>query len=292
MWKAKTAYIILLPIMIGLLVTSYYPAVSGLYHAFFDWNVTGKSRFIGLANFKELFSDQVFTNSIGTMFLIMVPRLLISIFVPLIMAELIFAVRSKKWQFNYRFLILLPLVVPGMVSMLIWKKMFDPINGVFTGILKAAGIMGHDQIINWLGDPNTVIPSIVFIGFPWIGGTAVLIYMSGLMNISEEVIEATVLDGCSVLRRIFKIDIPLILGQIRYFLVFGLIAGFQDYNTQIILTSGGPGYSTYVPAYYMFTKAFGDGRMGYASSIGLVLFIVIFGLSVLAFKYLRTNDGR
>ena len=114
--------------------------------------------------------------------------------------------------------------------------------------------------------------------------------MSGLMNISTEVIESSVLDGCSTLRRIWHIDLPLLVGQIKYFLVFGLIGCIQDYNDQLILTNGGPGYTTYVPSYYMYIKAFTAGRMGYASAVGFVMFIVIFLLTIFIMRKKKGDD--
>lgn len=283
-WDARVAYLLLSPLLIGLLITAYYPPISGMYHAFFDWSVTGTARFVGLQNFQKLFSDKVFLQSIPTLFYIGVPRLLISIIVPLAMAEMIFAVTSKKAQYRYRVLILLPMVAPGMVSTLIWKKIYDPMSGLLTSVLRSLGVVGHNQVINWLGSSSLVIPSLVFMGFPWIGGTAVLIYMAGLMNISQEVIEASVLDGCSTFKRIVTVDIPLIMGQVRYFLVFGLIGVIQDYNSQLILTQGGPGYTTYVPGYYMYVKAFGSNQMGYASAVGFVMFLFIFALTLMILR--------
>jgi len=289
-WDARLAYLLLSPLFIGLAIFCYYPPVSGMYHAFFDWDALGKKTYIGLDNFRELFQDPVFLNSIPTMFLIVVPKLLIGTFVPLVVAELIFAFKSQKWKFRYRVLLLLPMVAPGMVFMLIWGRIFDPINGLITQLGRGLGLIGADQIINWLGDSSTVIPSLIFMGFPWIGGTAVLIYMAGIMNISSEVIESSVLDGASTWRRILSIDLPLLMGQIRYFFIFGLIAGIQDYNLQIVLTGGGPGYDTYVPGYYMYLKAFGASRMGYASAVGLVMFVAIFFLTILSLRYLKAND--
>lgn len=256
-WQARIAYLLLAPLLIGLIVTAYYPPISGLYHSLFDWNANGREVFIGLDNFKELFQDPVFLNSIPTLFKLMIPRLLISVIVPLIAAELIFGVRSKRWQYNYRVMVLLPMVAPGLVYTLLWQKIYDPQSGLLSTILRGLGLIGQDQIVNWLGDPKLVIPALIFMGFPWIGGTAVLIYMSGLMNISGEVIEASILDGCTPMQRIRHIDLPLLIGQIKYFLVFGLIGGIQDYNSQLVLTQGGPGYTTYVPGYYMYIKAFG-----------------------------------
>ena len=288
-WQNKMAYLLLSPLIIGLLITCYYPPISGLYHSFFDWNVTGSATFIGLDNFKELFSDPVFLNSVPTLLKLMLPRLLISVVVPLIMAELIFSVKNKKWQYNYRVMVLLPMVAPGMVYTLLWQKIYDPQLGLLTTILRGLGLIGQDQIVNWLGDVNLVIPSLIFMGFPWIGGTSVLIYMSGLMDISGEVIEATVLDGCSTLQRIIHIDLPLLMGQVKYFLVFGLIGAIQDYNSQLILTEGGPGYTTYVPGYYMYIKAFTANRMGYASAVGFVMFIVIFLLTIFIMRYKKKD---
>lgn len=289
-WDARLAYLLLSPLFIGLIIFAYYPPVSGMYHAFFDWDALGKKTYVGLGNFKELFKDPVFLNSIPTMFLIVLPKLLIGTFIPLLVAELIFAFKSVKWKFRYRVLLLLPMVAPGMVFMMIWARIYDPINGLITLVGRSLGLIGSDQIINWLGDSSTAIPSLIFMGFPWIGGTAVLIYMAGIMNIPSEVIESSVLDGASIWKRMLSIDLPLLMGQIRYFFIFGLIAGIQDYNLQVVLTSGGPGYDTYVPGYYMYLKAFGASRMGYASAVGLVMFIAIFGLTLLSLKYMKSND--
>ena len=289
-WQARIAYLLLAPLLIGLIVTAYYPPISGLYHSLFDWNANGREVFIGLDNFKELFQDPVFLNSIPTLFKLMIPRLLISVIVPLIAAELIFGVRSKRWQYNYRVMVLLPMVAPGLVYTLLWQKIYDPQSGLLSTILRGLGLIGQDQIVNWLGDPKLVIPALIFMGFPWIGGTAVLIYMSGLMNISGEVIEASILDGCTPMQRIRHIDLPLLIGQIKYFLVFGLIGGIQDDNSQLVLTQGGPGYTTYVPGYYMYIKAFGASRMGYASAVGVVMFVVIFGLTILIMRYKKKEE--
>ena len=289
-WKRKLAYLFIAPLIIGLLIFSYYPPVYGLTLSFFEKHSVGEMSFVGFRNYIDLFHDSVFLRSIPTMFAIMIPRLLIGIVVPLVMAELIFGVKSQKLQSLYRVLVLVPIVAPGVVGTLIWRNIFDPTSGLLTTVARLLGFMGPTQVIDWLGDPNWVVPSIIFMGFPWIGGTSVLIYMSGLMGISSEVLEASRLDGASVLVRIWKIYLPLLIGQIRYFLIFGLIGGFQDYSTQIVLTDGGPGYSTYVPGYYMYQQAFMHDNMGYASAIGSVMFVVIMVVSLFAFKFVSSKN--
>ena len=288
--KSIPAYLFLLPLFAGILIFSYYPAFSGIYHSFFDWNGIGEKTFRGLANYKNLFRDSIFLNSIPVMLKLMIPKLIISIVVPFIMAELIFAIRSNKMQERYRMLCLLPMVAPGVVGTLLWKFIYDPSSGLAVELCRLFGIVGQTQNIDWLGNPALTIGSIIFMGFPWIGGTSVLIYMSGLMNISGEVMEASQLDGCSTFGRIFRIDIPLMMGQIRYFVIIGIISALQDYSVQIILTGGGPGYTTYVPGYYLFKQAFSYGNMGYACAIGTLMFSVIFLLTLLSMRLMKSKD--
>lgn len=288
-WQARMGYLFILPLMLGLLIFSYYPAFSGIYHSFFDWDSVGTAKFIGVANYRELFRDEVFLTAFGTMLKIQLPKLLIGIIVPLIMAEMIFCVRSQRAQYWYRILILFPIVTPGVVSTLIWKFIYDPNGGLLTSLLRAVGIMDATQVISWLEDPKWVIFAVIFMGFPWIGGTSVLIYMSGLMNIPTEVMESATLDGCGVLRRIVRIDLPTIMGQVRYFLIMGIIGALQDYSLQLMLTDGGPGYSTMVPGYYMYLEAFTANRMGYACAIGTTLFVIIFVITAVTYRYIRSD---
>lgn len=290
LWNSRKAYLFITPMFIGIAVFSYYPAFSGIYHSFFNWSKDGSMKFNGLDNYIRLFQDTIFLASIPAMIKLMLPKLIISIVVPLIMAEMIFYVSSKRLQYWYRVICLLPMVAPGVVGILIWKYIYDPGDGLAVAIARLFGFIGKNTNIDWLGNPSLAIPSIIFMGFPWIGGTAVLIYMSGLMGISEEVVEASRLDGAGTLKRIILIDMPLLMGQIKYFLVFGIIGSLQDYSIQIVLTKGGPGNTTYVPGYYMFKQAFTYGNMGYASAIGTIMFIVIFLLTFFTMKFLKSSQ--
>lgn len=286
-WKARNAYLFLLPMFVGVVMFGYYPPLMGLYRSLFDWRLSGKMQFVGLGNFKQLSQDITFLNSFPVMFKLFVPRLLIGIAVPFIMSELLFAVKNLRLKSIYRVLILLPMITPGVVGTLIWKYIYNPQDGIVTAIFRAVGLMGKEQVIDWLNNPKTVIPAIIFMGFPWIGGSGVLIYLSGLIGIGSEIFESAKLDGANTIKRILYIDIPNLMGQFRYFLIFGIIGGLQDYGIQVILTRGGPGYSTYVPGYYMYTVSFTGGMMGYGCAIGTVLFVIIFIVSTFTFRYLK-----
>lgn len=289
-YKSKNAYLFILPMFLLLFTFSYFPAFSGLYHSFFDWDAVGTAKFIGFDNFKEAFSDEVFLDSFGTMFKLLIPRLLITVVVPLIVAELIYGIKSQKAKYFYRVAFLLPMVAPGVVGAMIWKNIYDPNNGLLIQVCRLLGIVEKTAAIDWLGNPDLVIFAVIFQGFPWVGGASVLIYLAGLNSISTEIIESAVLDGANRWTRFWHLDMPLLLGQVRYFLIFGLIAGLQDYSTQMLLTDGGPGFSTMVPGYYMFTQAFKSGRMGYASAIGMILFVIIMLVTLVLNKYAKVKE--
>lgn len=285
--KGRMAYLFILPLMIGAIGFCYYPAISGIITSFFNWNGTGMKKFIGFSNYSELFKDTIFLNSIKTMIILLVPRLFIGVFMPLLFAELIFNTKNKKMQSIYRVAVLIPMIAPGVVGMLIWKNIFEPSTGLYAKLLEFLGIVEKGSVIDFLNDPDWVISTIILLGFPWTNGTSILIYISGLNAMSDEVVEASQLDGCNTIQRIFRIDFPLLLGQIRYFFIFGLIGLLQDYSIQIVLTNGGPGYSTYVPGWYMYKLAFSNGRYGYACAVGTVLFAAIFTISLISFKLMH-----
>lgn len=288
LYDSRKGYLFLLPLFFFLLTFSYYPAFSGIYHSFFDWKDTGEATFIGFKNFIELFSDtEVFWPSCLTMVKILLPKLLINIFVPLIVAELIFNLNSEKAKSFYRLWVLIPMVAPGMVVTLIWDYIYDPNFGLLTAVWKLFG----GEAVDWLNNSKTVIWAIIFMGFPWVGGTNVLIYISGLNSISGEARESARLDGANTFKIIWYIDLPLILGQMKFFLINGLISGIQDYSVQFLLTNGGPGYETMVPGYYMYQAAFTSGRMGYASAIGTFLFVIIMVFTLFSFKIGKKEEN-
>lgn len=288
LYRSGKAYLFLLPLFFFLITFSYFPAISGIYHSFFDWKDSGASAFVGFANYKEFLKDTtVFWPSCLTLLKLMLPKLIINILVPLIVAELVFNLSSDKAKSFYRLWILIPMVAPGVVVTLLWNYIYDPQFGLMTAIWKLFG--GSE--VDWLTNPKTVIPAIIFMGFPWIGGTNVLIYISGLNAISAEARESARLDGAGTFAIIWHIDLPQIFGQIKFFLINGLISGMQDYSVQFLITDGGPGYETMVPGYYMYEAAFTSGRMGFASAIGTFLFVVIMGLTLVSFRLGKKGEA-
>ncbi|MCC5843049.1 MAG: sugar ABC transporter permease [Verrucomicrobia bacterium] len=143
----------------------------------------------------------------------------------------------------------------------------------------------------WLGNRDLVIPALLFWGFPWVGTMGVLIYLAGLQQIPTDVYEAAEIDGIGPIGMLFRIELPLILTQVRINLIFMTIATLTSYEMFLILLgpSGGPGNRGMVPGLYMFSKAFIDGQFGYACALGMVLFVIILGLTVIYNKYVKVD---
>lgn len=143
----------------------------------------------------------------------------------------------------------------------------------------------------WLGNQDLVIPAILFWGFPWVGTVGVLIYLSGLQNIPQDVYEAARIDGIGPIGMIFHIELPLIMTQVRINLIFMTIATLTGYEMFLILLGpdGGPGNKGMVPGLYMFSSAFAEGRFGYACALGMVLFVIILCLTIVYQKYVKVD---
>ena len=132
--------------------------------------------------------------------------------------------------------------------------------------------------------------AVAFVGFPWVGGFEVLIYYAGLSSIPESVTEAALLEGCTGVQKFFRIDIPMVMSQLKLILILTIIAGVQSFEGLFILTKGGPGFKTMVPGLWMYFNAFSFQRMGYACAIGVCLFFIILGLTVLNMRYFKSTE--
>jgi raffinose/stachyose/melibiose transport system permease protein len=207
---------------------------------------------------------------------------------PLIIAKVIFSLKSERARYVYRVLFLLPIVVPGVATLMIWQGMIYGDAGFLNEVLTLAG--REDLTRGWLSDPETVLWAIVFIGFPFAGGINILIYYAGLANISDSVHEAAELDGAKGIGKFLRIDVPLVMSQIKLLTILTVIGTVQGFEGLFILTKGGPGFKTMVPGLWMYMNAFSFQRMGYACAIGVILFILILALTVLNMRYFRSSE--
>lgn len=282
------AYLMMLPTFAFLIIFSYTPAVRAIIYSFTDWDGFNEPSFTGFSNFVEAVQDPVLQQSFGNLLIWTAISLAIGLVVPFIGAELIFQLKSKGSQYWYRVLFVIPMVIPGMVTLLIWGFIYEPNIGLLNNLLKVLGL--SSLATDWLGGTGTALPSLALIGFPWISGLNFLIYYAGLQNISESIMESALLDGCKTMTRIRKIDMPLLRGQFKLLLILGLIGGLQNVTTPLVLTNGGPGYETYVPGLYMYVAAFQQSRFGYAMAISVILFIITIILTIINLKFVKSSS--
>lgn len=269
----------LAPTLVLLVMFNYYPAVLGLSRAFTRWETGEDPQWIGVGNFVAMWHDEFLRLSLRNLFILLIASVLKTLTMPLLVAELLMSLRSPRWQYVLRTAFILPMVVPGMVTMLLWSFIYDGSVGLLNQLLEAVGMSALAR--SWLGESGTALWAIIGIGFPWAGGLALLIYLAGLNQISGDVWDSCQVDGVSGLRRVWYVDLPLLLPQVRLLVILTLIGTLQDFGSILILTGGGPGLATHVPALHMYFQAFRFGHYGYAAAIGLTLFVAIFVLSLL-----------
>jgi raffinose/stachyose/melibiose transport system permease protein len=286
--RAWVVYLFLLPTLLLLLGMKYLPAGLAMGYSFFDWNGVQSGRFVGLDNYLRLASDPVFLGSLANLLVYTAGIVALTIVPPFIAAELLLDVRSSRLQYAFRALFVVPLVVPSIVVLLIWRFFFNPLAGVLNQLLEPLGV----PPLAWLTDPHIALGSVLLVGFPWVGGVAFLIFLAGLQSIPKDLWDAVELDGPGRLRRIVTFDLPLILGEVRVLVVLGILGAIQGFGVIMVLTFGGPGYSTMVPGLYMYLQAFGGGaRFGYATAIGVVLFVIIAALTGVTLRTIRSSTA-
>jgi raffinose/stachyose/melibiose transport system permease protein len=273
----------------GLLaIFSLVPFLWAFSTSFYDYEVGGDSRFVGLGNYLEYAHDPTLISSFGNLLFLTIAGVITVMTAPLLIAKVIFSLRSERARYIYRVLFLIPVVVPGVATLLIWQGLVYGDSGFLNELLRLAG--REDLTRGWLTDPHSVLWAVIFIGFPFAGGINILIYYAGLSGISESVHEAAELDGARGLAKFLRIDVPLVMSQIKLLTILTVIGTVQGFEGLFILTRGGPGFRTMVPGLWMYMNAFSFQRMGYACAIGVILFLLILGLTILNLKYFRSSE--
>jgi ABC-type sugar transport system permease subunit len=304
-------YLIILPSVFLIFLFMYFPALSGTVFSFFRWNGDELATYINVRNYQLAFTDPKLGRAfviVGILFVAALFQMIPSI----VTAVVIHRISSDKWRYWYRLLFVVPMVVPAMVGLLIWRFFYDPVVGLLNSFLMSTGLLSILADINkylvdagfgshivfkagqppsWLGDPNLVLPALIIYGFPWIGIIGVLIYLSGLEKIPSSVYECAELDGVGWLGKFFYIELPLIATQVRVNLVLMIIGVLQGYWLILVLLgdSGGPGGAAMVPGLYMYHNAFIEREAGYACAIGIILFVIILILTGINNKYVRVE---
>ena len=283
-----TIALFLLPAVVLFLLFIIYPIVSSVYYSTFNWNGIGPAvKFVGLDNFRQILSDQVFIKAAGNALLIVVLSLLAQL--PLALALAIMVGRDLPGRAFFRTIFFMPYVLSEVIAGIIWLSLFspDPDRGLINALLT---LIPGVQAQNFLGDVNAVMP-VIFVVLTWkYFGLHMLLDMAGLQNIPKEVEEAAMIDGADRWQTVWYVTIPLLRSTLLTSVYLSVLGSLTQFNLIWIMTRGGPVNASEVMATYMYRYAFNRFQLGYGSAVALVMLVICLVFSVAYLRLSRRPD--
>jgi raffinose/stachyose/melibiose transport system permease protein len=278
--------VLLLPSLVLIGVFSYYPAVRSLIGGFYQWNGFSPPAYSGVSQFREYLQSPTFGTEAKNLAILVGGSILITLVSQFTAAEIVVHLPARAAA-AAKYLLVLPIVLPPLVLIEVWAYLLQPGSGLVDRIFGALGLPQP----GWLSDPHLALISILLIGFPWISNLGFLIFLGGLQNLPRDVVDASRLDGLGAVRRVFAIDIPLLLPQFRIVVILSGIYAVQNFIPILLLTNGGPGTATLVPGLDMYQSAFSNDQYGYGMAIGTLLFAVMLVFTLAAMRLLRSRTA-
>jgi len=277
----------LLPALLVFTVFLIYPVANSFYYSFTDWNgIALAPKYIGLENYRELLGDSDVWNSLKNTFII---ALLFTLGVNVIALALALCLQGSHWiQKGLRVWFLIPLMISPLAIGYVWSFFYSPIGGILNMLLESVGLSFMTQ--DWLGNPKLAIYSVIFSSIWQSMALSMIIYVAGLQAIPRDLYEAADIDGAGMLRRFTTVTFPLVAPAFTINMVVTMIFGLKKFDIIFIMTGGGPGGATENLAIHLYNQAFTYNRMGYGSAIAILMFLIIFVLSLFQVKILRNRE--
>lgn len=271
-------FLFIAPWIVGFLVFQLYPLISSFIYSFTNYSMMNKPSFVGLKNYIDILTvDPNFWQSLKVTLIYVI----VSVPLKLIIALLIAMILNIKIKFVgfFRTLYYLPSIMGGSVAIaVLWRFLFMK-DGFLNKLLATVHIQGTD----WLGDTRFSLFTISLLTV-WQFGSSMVLFLAGLKQIPEELYEAGRMDGATKVRMFFTITVPMLTPIVLFNIVIQMINAFQDFTAAFVITSGGPANSTYLYGIMLYQNAFQYFKMGYASALSWILFIIIIGITALIFK--------
>jgi len=263
------------PWLVAFLAFDLIPTGAAFYYSFTDWSaLSPESSYVGLANYREMFfNDRLFWQSFWNTLYYSVFAVPLGVIAAFALALMLNA--RIRFQGLFRTLFYLPAVVPTVAASIVWLWIFDTRRGILNYGLELVGL----EPIRWLTSPDWSKDALIIMSLWTIGG-GMVIYLAGLQGIPQDLYEAAAVDGAGTIRKLVNITIPLMTPTIFFNLLLGVIGSFQVFNSAFILTGGGPVNSTRFYMLHLYENAFGLSRMGYASAMAVMLFLVVLLITI------------
>lgn len=273
------AYLMLSPMLLGFVIVSIGAIIGVFALSLTDYSISWPPNFIGLQNYKKLFSlpllPKILWNSLYYVLLITLPTVLLSLLLALLLDY------KMRGSVFFRAVFFWPVVASMTAVSLIWMFLLNSNFGIVNYLLSFWGIDGP----KWLGSTHLTLPVFAFIYLWKHLGYYMTILLGGLQGVPSELYESALLDGAGYWKRIRHVTLPLISPTIFYVLIMVVIYGFQVFDQILVISKdGGPAYSGLTLSFYIYQNAFVNGKMGYASAAGILLFIIVMIVSLFQFK--------
>lgn len=283
--ETKWGYLLVVPACIGLGVFVMVPVGWSFYLSFHKWNLISSPSFVGVQYYRELFADSVFLSSLKTTFiftLIAVPgQFLFSLMLAVLLNS-----RFVKFRNFFRLAYFTPVVVSMVIVSIIWAFIYDPGIGFANYLLTGLGFPPH----HWLSSSSEALPAIAITTIWKYAGYYMIIFLAALQTIPEELYEAANIDGATVLQKFFWITLPSLKGTSLFTVIITTIESMRMFTQVYIMTAGGPAKSTYVMSVNIYRTAFVFMDMGKASSMAMVLFLIIGLLVAVEWRYFTSQE--
>ena len=276
--EGLVAAVMVAPNLIGLLVFMVVPTVISILMSFTDWNLLNTSSFIGLANFKEAFSDPLFWKTLKNTVVYVFWKVPFNIFISLILAVLIN--QRMYGRTFFRAILFLPMIASSVSVALLWQPLFDMSSGMLNKILTTIGLPPS----TWIYDPKTSMMSVVIVALWKEIGYYMVMFLAGLQSIPSTYYEAASIDGATAARKFLFITISLISPTTFFVMFISIIGSFQIFDLTTVLTAGGPSNSTNTLIMYVYQAGFRFFRMGYASALSTILFVIVLIFTIIQDK--------
>ncbi len=276
--RTLAGYLFILPFILGFLIWFLLPALVAVWLTFYDWNMIRDPVYIGLENFKEIFRDKLFLQSLK----VTAYYTLISVPVSLVLSFLVAMLLNSKVRgiAVFRTIFYIPSIVPAVANAVLWNFVFNTEFGLVNMILRSLGL----RKVMWLQDPKWAMPALIIMSLWGLGG-GVVIYLAGLQGIPETLYEAAEIDGAGRWAKLWNVTVPLISPVIFFNLIMGIIGSFQVFTAGFLVTGGGPQNATLFYVLYTYRTGIQYFDMGYAAVLAWILFFIILGLTLLVFRY-------
>ena len=269
-----TALIFILPAVLGTLIFIVIPVIFSFSLSFVDWDLLSPMKFVGLSNFKDVLTDSTFVQVLINTFVFAIASSVFAVIIPLVLACILNTkIRGSNF---YKTAYFLPFITPMIVIAIVWQWVFDPNIGLLNQIL-------HTHI-KWLYDVRFAMPALIAVSVWKLIGYNMIIFLSGLSTINQEVLEAAKIDGANSWQVFTNVTVPLLSPTIFFVIVITSISSFQVFDLIYVMTQGGPDNSTMVLVYSIYKYAFEYFDVGKASAIAYILFAIIFVLVLCQWK--------